>query len=186
MARNDVWRSRDRAVDVAAAALAEAFPDEPPATLIAAADRVIGALERRGVELPSAFRQRVRANMPAGYDGFVIEDIDLGLHLVRTHGDNYRSDERGQFFLAEAKYGAHTDLTEGQRRSFGLLDTLLHRGDGTWGCYWGFHRVNYGICHDGRLTDLRVNGCPISPEGFRDWLSFDEDLHRWAGRWQFA
>jgi hypothetical protein len=74
-----------------------------------------GADEQR---LP--YRDSIRVELPQPHEGLVVTDLDL---VLRCYGPRYATDDVGLLRLVEVKsHGAR--LTNGQRRTFGLLDDL--------------------------------------------------------------
>ena len=117
------------------------------------------------------FRGECGFEFPSGGQGFVVEDLDL---LFRWYGPQYGQDADGRFRLAELKYESSTIRTA-QRKTFGLMDRILQRGDPDGLRYDGFYLIqlypNPADPDDIITANTRfvVNGEEMTTEQFRTW-----------------
>ena len=119
-------------------------------------------------ELP--YRRWIRAHLPWGRSGYVVEDVDM---VVRVYGTAYVQDETGAFMLIELKY-KRARMGYAQRRTFGLLHRLLRRADPNGERYKGFYLVQYDD-EDWDKARFTVNGVKMSRERYAEFLCFDLD-----------
>lgn len=135
--------------------------------------------------------------MPAGTDGFVIEDLDWAavapedahLLVIRKFGDRYGLDGTGEFMIAEFKHRPRdlgTYLDEAQRRTFGLIDEQCRYGD-EWRQrnaeptrYAGFYVVAYDQAEPGPATRWcirRIGGDRGEVMGWDEFSSWLQIVH---------
>jgi len=117
------------------------------------------------------FREYLRREFPGGSDGFVVEDLDM---VFRVFGLRYGDDDNGRLRLVELKHGDAT-IGEAQRRTFGLMDSIMKRGDPCGRRYDGYYIVNYDD-DDWSKANFKINGGAVGREKFRLWVEWKIDL----------
>ena len=121
------------------------------------------------------FREYLRQNMPSSSDGYVVEDLDLVIRAFqpsRPSKFQFQTDDEGKFRLIELKYG-NAWITNGQRRTFGLMDRLMRVGDPDRKRYLGYFVVQYSH-EDWNLADFRINGKQVTRDVFHRFLLFED------------
>lgn len=117
------------------------------------------------------FREWMRQNLPTGKQGMVVEDLDLLPTIFGPLAGRSYSDD-GMFMLVELKTPGYS-MSYGQKRLFGLIDTLLRFSDPHekyyLGCFtvWWDHENNKPIA---------INFEPCTEEQFSLWMQGKE---RW-------
>lgn len=116
-------------------------------------------------------RDYLRVHYPDGSRGFVVEDLDL---VVRHYGVNYHTDATGRFMLIEIKHPGHS-IGTAQRRTFGLLDSLLRKGDPNGERYMGYFQLNAEFDDGNNMVfPVHVNGKQMDEQQFRRWITGEE------------
>lgn len=124
-------------------------------------DPVIEA--RRVWEFRELLRGRKHEPMPAGTDGFVVEDLDL---VLRWFGPHYGLDEWGRFRYVELKRAGYS-INPAQRRTFGLSHCILSERPDR---YDGFYVVCHSDDDHNEATTYTVNGQPLTCGEFLGWV----------------
>jgi len=116
-------------------------------------------------------REYTRRHLPGGDEGCVIEDVDL---VMRLYGPNYGLGGMGKFALVELKHN-DVNIEFAQKRTFGMIDTILRRGD-TGNQYVGYFKV--GCEYEDWEIPQRfwVNGILVSREELLAFLQFDPTI----------
>lgn len=116
-------------------------------------------------------REFIRKHLPSGTFGFVAEDLDL---VIRVCGRNFNTDGGGKFMLMELKWYPH-NIGMAQKRTFGLIDSLLKNGDKSRTRYKGFYVIQYDN-EDWDLSRFWVNGIKVCREQLISFLRFELEL----------
>jgi len=117
------------------------------------------------------FRDWIRANLPAGNQGYVAEDLDL---MLRVYGHEFNTDATGRFAECELKFGNAT-LDYAQIRTFRLRHTIMRKGDPERERYQGFYLIQYTDSNWDKAL-FTVNGCPLNRSSFLRFMMLDPDL----------
>jgi len=117
------------------------------------------------------YRDWLRKNQPQGSQGYVVEDLDL---LVRGYGPRYGTDAKGRFMECELKFYPR-NIGPAQKRTFGLRDEMMRRGDPDGERYLGFYVVQYDN-EDWDLSKFWVNGLPMTRDEFHKFIDLDPDM----------
>lgn len=105
-----------------------------------------------GAVLPYREHFRTRWPGPTGADGCGMVVIDVDMVLRRYSPTN----KAGAFALFEFKYGDGTDMTPGQRITFGQFDRLFSAGDPAGREYRGAYLINWTEGDDGLFKPLKA------------------------------
>jgi hypothetical protein len=112
-------------------------------------------------------REWIRQHLPSGDEGTVVEDLDL---VMRVYGAKHETDDVGRFMLCELKF-RHKWIDRAQKKTFGLIDSILRAGDRE-GRYLGYFVVQYS-CEDWERSRFMVNHVLLSRDEFMAFLQFD-------------
>jgi hypothetical protein len=118
-------------------------------------------------------RDYLRTHYPDGSNGFVLEDLDL---VVRHYGINYRTDSIGRILLIELKHPG-SSIGTAQRKTFGLIDSLMRRGDPKGERYLGYFQLNATFDEKNNMVfPVQVNGIQMDEPRFRRWITGEDVL----------
>ncbi|HFB06890.1 MAG TPA: hypothetical protein ENJ92_00435 [Chloroflexi bacterium] len=117
------------------------------------------------------FRDWLRVHQPEGNKGYVVEDLDL---VLRVYGKRYDTDAVGKFILVELKYG-NAWIGYAQQKTFGLIDSVLRKGDPTGERYLGYYVVQYDD-EDWERANFKVNRVALSEDEFLRFLQLDAKI----------
>ena len=118
-----------------------------------------------------AWRDFIRKKVPPGYKGYVAEDLDLVMRHF-TPGE----DPVGKFMLIEFKCGK-SGLDWAQRKTFGLIDSLLRKADPGRRRYFGYYLLQYSNHDFNKCNFVEVNGKIVTKEGLLRFLRFELDIN---------
>jgi len=118
------------------------------------------------------YRDWLWRNLPPGRSGYVVEDLDL---VLRIYGPMYDSDADGRLMFVELKFG-NTTINPAQRKTFGLIDNLMRRGDPDGRRYAGYFVLNYADEDWDVSSWFRVNGVSLTREQLIAFVQFDSAL----------
>ena len=118
------------------------------------------------------FRDWLRANKPAGQQGYIVEDLDL---VLRVYGTNFHTDATGKFIFIELKF-RNAWIGTSKIKTFGLLDSLCRAADPDHLRYLGYYIVQYDN-EDWDIANFRINKVNITREEFIDkFLNLDNNF----------
>lgn len=134
-------------------------------------------LRRPDIVKPDPHRDYIREHCPSGPEGFIAEDLDL---IVRRHGPKMGTDDTGQFALIEVKHESFTGIGESKRRTFRLIDKLLHASDPDGERYLGFYLLKHS--HDGDEAwqpddTVTFGGAAMTVAEYTAWLTGENVTH---------
>ena len=116
-------------------------------------------------------REWMRQHMPAGSEGYVVEDLDL---VLRVYGPGWGTDSVGKFMLLELKFGK-ASIGAAQRKTFGLMDSLIKTSPLAPGRYLGYFVVNYSD-EDWGVASFIINGVPLTRPEWLAFVRFDDGI----------